>query len=113
VPRESQLQHDREEKLAAIHERLVASVDTLVAGDQWKRALEFAARFRTRSFNNTLLIYAQHAQAYERGLVAAPLPTYVAGFKQWQGLGRHVLSGQKGYGIFAPVTARFASTSLT
>jgi hypothetical protein len=38
-------------------------------------------------------------------------PTYVAGFKQWLSLGRHVLKGQSGYGIFAPVTARFASAA--
>ncbi len=82
----------------------------LVTGDDWKRALEFAANFRSRSFNNTLLIYAQHAEAYERGLVAVALPSYVAGFKQWRVIGRHVRAGQKGYGIFAPVTARFASS---
>jgi hypothetical protein len=113
VSTQSQSQHDREAKLAALHEHLVASVDALVAGGEWKRALEFAARFRTRSFNNTLLIYAQHAEAYERGLVAVAFPSYVAGFKQWQGLGRHVRAGQKGYGIFAPVSARFASSFPT
>ena len=37
------------------------------------------------------------------------VPTYVAGFRQWQSLGRHVVKGQSGYGILAPVTARFAS----
>ena len=88
-------------------------MEELVTGDDWKRALEFAANFRSRSFNNTLLIYAQHAEAYERGLVAVALPSYVAGFKQWQVLGRHVRAGQKGYGIFAPVTARFASSFPT
>jgi hypothetical protein len=41
--------------------------------------------------------------------VPEPTPTYVAGFQQWLSLGRHVVKGQHGYGILAPVTARFAS----
>lgn len=102
---------DRDAKLAALHERLVSSVESLVTGDEWKQALEFAARFRTRSFNNTLLIWAQHAAAYEGGLVPVALPSYVAGFRQWHALERHVVAGQKGYMILAPLTARFASSS--
>ena len=102
---------ERDAKLTELHERLVASVEALVTGNEWKRALEFAARFRTRSFNNTLLIWSQHAAAHERGLVPSALPSYVAGFKQWHTLGRRVLAGQKGFMIFAPVTARFATSS--
>ncbi|SDS83488.1 ArdC-like ssDNA-binding domain-containing protein [Microterricola viridarii] len=103
--------HEWEEKLTELHEHLVSAVEALVTGDEWKRALEFVARFRSRSFNNTLLIWSQHDAAYRRGLVPDPVPSYVAGFKQWQTLGRHVVAGQKGYMIFAPVTARFASSS--
>lgn len=100
-------------KLDEIHEHLVASVESLVSGDEWKRALEFAARFRTRSFNNTMLIWWQHEAAYRRGHVPEPVPTQVAGFKQWQALGRRVLAGQSGYMILAPLTARFATSSPT
>lgn len=103
--------HDREAKLVELHEHLVASVETLVTGDEWKRALEFAARFRTRSFNNTLLIWWQHEAAYRQGRVPNPMPTYIAGFKQWQALGRRVIAGQRGYMIFAPLTARFATSA--
>ena len=106
--------HSREDwdaKMAELHERLVASVEALVTGNEWRHALEYAARFRTRSFNNTLLICAQHAAAYEGGLVPGAFPSYVAGFSQWQALGRHVVAGQKGYMTLAPVTARFASSS--
>ncbi|GAA1817731.1 ArdC family protein [Agromyces neolithicus] len=103
--------HDREAKLVELHEHLVASVETLVTGDEWKRALEFAARFCTRSFNNTLLIWWQHEAAYRQGRVPNPMPTYVAGFKQWQALGRRVIAGQRGYMIFAPLTARFATSA--
>jgi len=60
-------------------------------------------------FNNTMLIYLQHYEAFQAGRVPSATPTYVAGFKQWQTLGRQVRKGQSGYGILAPVTARFAS----
>lgn len=102
---------DAPSKLDELHERLVASVQALIASDDWKHALEFAARFRSRSFNNTLLIWTQHLAAYESGNVAEPMPTYVAGFKQWQALGRSVVAGQHGYMIFAPQTGRFATST--
>lgn len=101
----------RDAKLDTLHERLAAAVGQLSTGDDWKRALEFAARFRSRSFGNTLLIWAQHFAAFETGQVLSPEPTYVAGYKQWQSLGRQVEKGQPGYMIFAPVTGRFASST--
>ena len=99
----------RDAKLDALHEQLTNAVESLVSGEDWKQALEFAARFRARSFNNTLLILAQHQSAFEAGRVPEPVPTYVAGFKQWRTLGRQVEKGQSGYMILAPVTGRFAS----
>jgi len=101
----------REAKLATLHERLTDAVGELVTGADWKRALEFAARFRARSFNNSMLIYVHHHAAFVEGRVPEPVPTYVAGFKQWASLDRHVDKGQAGYAILAPVTARFASSS--
>lgn len=99
----------RDAKLDALQQQLSASVAALVSGEDWKRALTFAAQFRSRSFNNTMLIYAQHFAAFGEGRVPDPMPSYVAGFHQWLSLGRHVEKGQRGYGILAPVTARFAS----
>ena len=101
----------REAKLEALQSQLTASVSALVTGEDWKRALEFAARFRSRSFNNTMLIHLQHQVAYQQGRVSEPAPSYVAGFKQWLRLNRHVRKGQAGYAILAPVTARFATSS--
>lgn len=101
----------RDAKLDALHERLAAAVGQLSSGDDWRRALEFAGRFRSRSFGNTLLIWAQHLVAFEQGRVSASEPSYVAGYKQWQSLGRQVEKGQPGYMIFAPVTGRFASST--
>ncbi|WP_308468466.1 ArdC-like ssDNA-binding domain-containing protein [Rathayibacter soli] len=101
----------REAKLEVLHERLAGAVEALVSGEDWKRALEFAARFRARSFNNTLLIWTQHLDAFEKGRVPEPSPSYVAGFKQWQTLGRQISAGQAGYMILAPVTGRFATAT--
>jgi hypothetical protein len=103
--------HERDAKLAGLHDRLISSVEAMVSRNDWTRSMEFAARFRSRSFNNTLLIWAQHSAAHERGTVPAAFPSYVAGFRHWHSLGRHVIAGQKGYMIFAPVTARFATSS--
>lgn len=101
----------REAKLDELHEKLTGAVERLVSGPDWARALAFAARFRSRSFNNTLLIWVQHQGAYEQGRVPEPFPSYVAGYKQWQQLGRQVEKGQPGYQILAPVTGRFASAN--
>ena len=101
----------REARLEELHEQLTGAVERLVTGEDWARAVSFAARFRTRSFNNTLLIWTQHHAAFGQGRVAEPYPTYVAGYRQWQGLERQVVKGQSGYMIFAPVTARFASAT--
>ena len=108
---QTQSREARAAKLDAIQEQLTKSVAALVTGDDWRRALEFAARFRSRSFNNTMLIYAQHYVAYQAGRVPAPTPTYVAGFKQWLSLNRQVMKGQSGYAILVPVTGRFASST--
>jgi len=104
-------QSERDTRLEAVQQRLTESVAALVTGEDWRRALEFATRFRARSFGNTMLIYVQHYEAFKAGKVPNPTPTYVAGFKQWQSLGRHVQKGQSGYAILAPNTARFASST--
>jgi hypothetical protein len=99
---------DRNAKIDVLHEKLTDAVGHLVTGDDWRRAIEFAAKFRARSFNNTLLIWVQNYAAYEAGLVPDPFPQYVAGFQQWKQLGRSVNAGAKGFQIFAPVSARVA-----
>ena len=93
----------REAKLEYLHDTLATTVEALVSAEDWVRAVEFAARFRSRSFNNTLLIWVQHEAAFEAGRVPNPVPSYVAGYRQWQQLGRQVQKGQPGYMIFAPV----------
>lgn len=109
--RQEEARQAREAKLAELHEKLTGAVERLVTGEDWADALRFAARFRSRSFNNVLLIWAQHEAAFEQGRVPERFPTYVAGYKQWQQLGRQVEKGQAGYQILAPVTGRFASAN--
>lgn len=99
----------RQAKLEVMHERMVGEVERLVTGDDWRRALEFATKFRSRSFHNVLLIHLAHEEAYAHGLVPDPAPTYVAGYRQWQTLGRSVMKGQPGAQIMAPVKVRVAS----
>jgi hypothetical protein len=111
MPELTPAQNARDARLAGLHDQLVGAVDGLVSSDDWRGAMEFAARFRSRSFNNTLLIWVQHTAAYAAGRVPEPMPSYVAGFKQWQQLDRSVEKGQAGYMIHAPVTARFATAT--
>ncbi|PZF86042.1 ArdC-like ssDNA-binding domain-containing protein [Jiangella anatolica] len=107
----SRRDEDRAEKLEQMQEQLTGAVEALVSSADWRRAMAFAARFRSRSFNNTLLIWAQHLAAFEQGRVPEPVPSYVAGFKQWRTLGRAVRSGEPGYRIYAPITVRMASST--
>ncbi len=100
---------ERTAKIDALQQTLTEAVESLVTSEDWIRALTFAARFRSRSFSNTLLIWVQHSIAHAEGRVPDPMPTRVAGFQQWRQLGRHVMKGQSGYQILAPVTARVAS----
>ncbi len=83
----------------------------MVSGGDWAGALALAARFRARSFANTIPVFTQHQEAYGLGLASDPVPSHVAGYRQWQQLGRQVSKGQPGYQILAPVTGRFASAT--
>jgi antirestriction protein ArdC len=87
---------EREERLEQMHEALVAKTDALVTSEGWIEYLNFAAKFRQYSFNNTLLI-----------LIQMPTATRVASYKKWAELGRQVTKGEKSLQIFAPMTKRF------
>lgn len=109
--RQEEARQAREAKLDELHERLTGAVERLVTGEDWAAAMRFTARFRSRSFNNVMLIWEAHGANYEAGNVSSPFPTYVAGYRQWQQLGRQVEKGQAGYQILAPVTGKFASAN--
>jgi DNA primase catalytic core len=85
----------REQRLAVLHQQLTQQVTALVDGPAWRSWLATAAKFRTYSFHNTLLIGLQRPDA-----------TAVAGYKIWQQLGRQVNNGEKGLVLLAPVLRR-------
>ena len=93
-------------KVAAAQEVLATEVASLVTGKDWQRFLDFQAMLHDYSANNVMLIFAQHARAYEEGRVPDPAPTYVAGFETWRALGRTVERGQHGYAVLAPIRAK-------
>lgn len=100
----------REQKLELFAHNIERAVEQLVTGEDWMRAMQFAARFRSRSFQNTLAIWVQHQDAFGRGLAPEPFPTYVAGFQDWKRLARYPIAGRS-YVILAPVHAAFASSN--
>jgi len=92
-------------KVAAAQEVLATEVASLVTGEDWRKFLDFQAMLHDYSANNVMLIFAQHARAYEEGRVPEPTPTYIAGFETWRALGRTVERGQHGYADLAPMRA--------
>jgi antirestriction protein ArdC len=99
-----------EDRLAAIQEELTGAVENMLASDDWRAALTAAARFHKYSFDNVLLIYLQHADAFAKGRVPVPEPSMVAGYRQWEAMGRHVLAGQHGYTILRPNRLQWRET---
>jgi DNA primase catalytic core len=94
------------EAVEHLHEQLQASLTALVTSEDWKKALEVAARFHGYSFANTQLIWAQ-AQAM--GFT----PSRVTGYRTWRSLGRQVRRGEKGLGILAPIIRNVAIEGQT
>ena len=62
-------------KLEESHKRAVGAVELPVSDDDWRRALEFASRFRLGSFGGTVLICTQHVDAIVQGIVSSPEPS--------------------------------------
>lgn len=90
-------------KVASALAVLEREVSALRSGEDWQRYLAFSAKLHAYSPNNVMLIAAQHAHAYGEGKVSTPVPSYVAGYRSWQALGRQVEKGQKGYVVLAPL----------
>jgi hypothetical protein len=79
-------------KIKDYHKRLVEGVTQVLESESFKEFLQFSTKFRRYSFGNTLLIWGQRPQA-----------TRMAGMKAWNSMGRHVMKGEKGIAIFAPL----------
>lgn len=85
----------------AIHAELDAKLAALVTSDDWRAALDVAARFPRYSPNNVLWLMLQ---ADQRGISLER----VAGFKAWQALGRQVRKGETALRVLAP--AKYKTT---
>lgn len=77
-------------------ETLYQGVEKMTSSDDWKAALDQAAKFHSYSFRNTLLILLQ----------TQGKATRVAGYKKWNEFGRQVRKGEKSIRILAPVIVK-------
>jgi antirestriction protein ArdC len=76
-------------------ERLERGFQKIQESEEYRRYLDTVSRFHKYSVSNTMLIWMQRPEA-----------THVAGFGTWLSLGRHVLKGERGIRIFAPMPYR-------
>lgn len=102
---------ERERRVEALTEGMADRVGGIATGTEARELIEFMAQFRSRSPRNAMLIYSQWHDRVEATGEEIPRPTMLAGYKQFQAMGRQVRRGEKGYEILAPVTARFASST--
>lgn len=82
-------------KLETAMDQLNQGITALTTSQSWITFLQVQARFHQYSFNNCVLIEAQHPNA-----------THVAGFNTWRKLGRNVKKGERGIAIFAPMVLK-------
>jgi hypothetical protein len=90
------------ERVAQAQARIEQAVAEIQSGADWRNYLALQAKLHSYSAFNAWLIHVQHHAAFTEGKVDTPWPSYVAGFKTWQALGRTVDKGQTGYQILAP-----------
>lgn len=86
----------KQEEVKGLLDKLHAGVSAISTSDEWAAMLRFASKLHNYSWNNQLLIYMQNPNA-----------TAVAGYKQWQKLGRQVKKGEKGLSILAPSIRKY------
>lgn len=85
----------KEQKQSEIDEmlkRIDEGVKAVFNSEQYREYLKFASNFTNYSPHNTMLISLQR-----------PSATLVASYGKWRKVGRHVMKGEKGIAIFAPI----------
>lgn len=92
---------ERIARIVALTDKLHSSVSELTSSTAWVRMLATTAKFHRYSARNVFLLLIQ---AEERGTEI----TRVAGYRTWQGLGRQVRKGEKGYDVLAPIRHRLS-----
>jgi len=86
---------ERKAQKDELMEKLKSGIQGTFTSEHFQKYLRMASLFHGYSFRNTLLILMQKPDASQ-----------VAGFGVWKKLNRHVLRGEKGIEIFAPVTVK-------
>src|SRR5579863_46954 len=81
-----------DDRHAELVNRLTDGIAALTTSAEWRRYLEFQARFHRYSTGNVILILSQ-----------CPEATRVAGFRAWQAHGRSVRKGERAIWILAPL----------
>lgn len=79
------------DRIKELTDKLEAGIKEVFASGHYRKYLSTMNKFHSYSYNNTLLINMQKPEA-----------SYVAGYKTWETLGRHVKKGEKGITILAP-----------
>lgn len=82
--------------------RLTDRIEAFKTTEGWRDWLAVAARFRTYSLNNQLLILMQRPDASQ-----------VAGYQAWRSLGRQVKRGETSIRIFAPLIKKASDADDT
>ena len=90
-------------RVEAAFATLQVEVDKLVTGEDWTQSMDHLAHFHGYSPNNVMLLIAQHAERFRKGLTPDPTPSFMAGFTTWLQLGRRVNKGERGYVVLAPL----------
>ena len=86
---------ERKAQKDELMERLKSGIQETFTSEHFRKYLKMASLFHGYSFRNTMLI-----------LIQKPNASQVAGFGVWKKLNRHVLRGEKGISIFAPITIK-------
>lgn len=86
----------KQEEVKGLLDKLHAGVSAISTSEEWAAMLRFTAKLHSYSWNNQMLIRMQN-----------PAASAVAGYKQWQKLGRQVRKGEKGLSILAPSIRKY------
>lgn len=82
---------DQNAKIKELTDQLEKGIKEVFVSDKYKRYLSTICKFHNYSVNNLLLIAQQKPDA-----------SYIAGYKTWETMDRHVMKGAKGIMILAP-----------
>ena len=94
----AQAKAHRDKQLKEMQAQIIEQVANFQDSEEWKRYLDFAAKFHNYSARNIMLIMSQ-----------MPTATRVAGFKKWKELGRQVNKGERGLKIFGYASKKYTT----